>query len=125
VGHRRAAANGIAAVAELSQKIAGPPDIFFEIAALAPATAHGLAGCPMKETDVICPTCSAGYQRIQLESRQGRPGEYHCLICDHVLEVFDGTVEVAHRLTVQPVATHGHAARFRASGARQRHHQVE
>jgi len=69
----------------------------------------------MKETDVICPICSAGYQRIQLESREGRPGEYQCLICDHLLEVFDGSVEVAYRLTVQPVSAPRHVAHHPSS----------
>jgi hypothetical protein len=62
----------------------------------------------MKQTDVTCPNCCAGYRRIQLDSRQGRPGEYHCLVCDHLLEVFDGSAEVAYRLTVQPLPIHGH-----------------
>jgi hypothetical protein len=62
----------------------------------------------MKQTDVTCPNCLAGYRRLQLDSRQGRPGEYHCLVCDHLLEVFDGNVEVAYRLTVQPVPPHRH-----------------
>jgi hypothetical protein len=62
----------------------------------------------MKQTDVTCPNCCAGYRRIQLDSRQGRPGEYHCLVCDHLLEIFDGSVEVAYRLTVQPVPIRGH-----------------
>jgi hypothetical protein len=31
--------------------------------------------------------------------------EFRCLLCDHVLEVFDGTAEVAIRLTVQPEKT--------------------
>ena len=32
----------------------------------------------------------------------GSKGEFRCLLCDQVLEVFDGTMEVAIRLTVQP-----------------------
>jgi transposase-like protein len=56
----------------------------------------------MKQTDVTCPNCFAGYRRIQLDSMEGRPGEYRCLVCDYLLEVFDGSVEVAYRLTVQP-----------------------
>ena len=63
----------------------------------------------MKQSDITCPNCFAGYQRIQLDSRQSRPGEYRCLVCDHLLEILDGSVEVAWRLTVQPVAPHGHA----------------
>jgi hypothetical protein len=34
-----------------------------------------------------------------------RKGAYRCLLCDHVLEVFDGLTEVAIRLTVQPEKT--------------------
>lgn len=30
----------------------------------------------MKQTDVTCPNCFAGYRRIQLDSMEGRPGEY-------------------------------------------------
>ena len=43
----------------------------------------------MMQTDVTCPNCFAGYRRIQLYSRAGRPGEYRCLVCDQLLEVFD------------------------------------
>jgi transposase-like protein len=59
----------------------------------------------MKKGDVTCPDCSAGYRRIELESRTGRAGHYShykCLVCDRVLEVFDGSSEVAYRLTVVP-----------------------
>jgi uncharacterized Zn-finger protein len=56
----------------------------------------------MKKTDVICPECSAGFRRIELDSRNGTPGEFHCPLCDHVLEVLDGATEVAYRLTVAP-----------------------
>jgi len=57
----------------------------------------------MMQTDVTCPNCFAGYRRIQLYSRAGRPGEYRCRVCDCLLEVFDDSVEVAYRLTVHPV----------------------
>ena len=67
----------------------------------------------MMQTDVTCPNCFAGYRRIQLYSRAGRPGEYLCLVCDQLLEVFDGSVEVAYRLTVHPVPAHGRAAHHR------------
>jgi transposase-like protein len=67
----------------------------------------------MMQTDVTCPNCFAGYRRIQLYSRAGRPGEYRCLVCDQLLEVFDGSVEVAYRLTVHPVPAHGRAAHHR------------
>jgi hypothetical protein len=56
----------------------------------------------MKKSDVICPKCHAGYRRIELATRRGIPGEYRCLLCEQVLEVFDGSTEIAIRLTVQP-----------------------
>ena len=59
----------------------------------------------MQKSDVICPKCHAGYRRIELATRKGTPGEYRCLLCDHVFEVFDGSTEVAIRLTVQPETT--------------------
>jgi hypothetical protein len=57
----------------------------------------------MKKSDVICPKCHAGYRRIELVSKMGAKGEFHCLVCDEVLEVFDGSTDVAMRLTIQPV----------------------
>jgi predicted Zn finger-like uncharacterized protein len=56
----------------------------------------------MKKSDVTCPNCKAGYRRIELVSRPGARGEFRCLTCNHVLEVFDGSTEVVLRLTVQP-----------------------
>jgi hypothetical protein len=56
----------------------------------------------MRKSDVICPECSAGYRRIELATRPGNQGEFRCLICDHLLELFDGSSEVALRLTVPP-----------------------
>jgi hypothetical protein len=56
----------------------------------------------MKKGDVTCPDCFAGYRRIELETRKGQPGHYKCLICERILEVFDGSREIAYRLTVQP-----------------------
>jgi transposase-like protein len=56
----------------------------------------------MKKSDVTCPECSAGYRRVELVSKTGTTGEFRCLLCDHLLEVFDGSTEVALRLTVQP-----------------------
>ena len=55
-----------------------------------------------EKSDVTCPECSAGYRRIELVSKKGTPGEFRCLLCDHMLEVFDGATEVALLLTVQP-----------------------
>jgi hypothetical protein len=56
----------------------------------------------MKKSDVQCTKCSAGYRRIELISRTGQPGIYHCLVCKQALEEFDGATEVAYRLTVTP-----------------------
>jgi hypothetical protein len=56
----------------------------------------------MRKSDVICPECSAGYRRIELTSKKGVKGVFHCLVCDHLLEVFDGSTDIAIRLTVQP-----------------------
>jgi transposase-like protein len=56
----------------------------------------------MRKSDVICPACGAGYRRIELATRPGKRGEFRCLVCDNVLELFDGSREVAIRLTVQP-----------------------
>jgi hypothetical protein len=59
----------------------------------------------MKKGDIICPECHAGYRRIELTTRSGTKGEYKCLLCSSILEVFDGSTEVAIRLTVQPERT--------------------
>jgi predicted Zn finger-like uncharacterized protein len=59
----------------------------------------------MKKSDVTCPSCKAGYRRIELMSRPGARGEFRCLLCDQVIEVLDGSTEVAIRLTVQPEKT--------------------
>jgi transposase-like protein len=59
----------------------------------------------MRSSDIICPQCKAGYRRIEVASGGRTRGEYHCLLCKHVLEVFDGSREVAIRLTVQPEKT--------------------
>jgi hypothetical protein len=56
----------------------------------------------MRKSDVTCPKCNAGYRRVELMSRAGKTGEFRCLACNHLLEVFDGSHEVAIRLTVQP-----------------------
>jgi transposase-like protein len=56
----------------------------------------------MWKSDIACPECKAGYRRIELASRAGTKGEFRCLVCHHLLEVFDGSTEVALRLTVQP-----------------------
>jgi hypothetical protein len=59
----------------------------------------------MRKSDVICPKCNAGYRRIELVSVGGSRGQFHCLLCHHLLEEFDGSTEVALRLTVQPEKT--------------------
>ena len=56
----------------------------------------------MRKSDLTCPECNAGYRRIELISKKGVKAEFRCLVCDHVLEVFDGCTEIAIRLTVQP-----------------------
>ena len=57
----------------------------------------------MRKSDVICTECGAGYRRIELSTLPGRRGEFRCRVCNHLLELFDGSREVALRLTVQPV----------------------
>jgi hypothetical protein len=61
----------------------------------------------MKKSDVTCAKCHAGYRRVELFSKKGTRGEFRCLVCDEVLEVFDGSTDVAMRLTVQPVVNAG------------------
>jgi uncharacterized Zn finger protein len=56
----------------------------------------------MKRSDVQCTSCGAGYRRIELVSRKGQPGTYHCLVCKNLLETLDGKHEVAYRLIVNP-----------------------
>ena len=56
----------------------------------------------MKKGDIICPECNAGFRRIELNSRLGRAGKYRCPLCDHLLEVSDGSSDIAYRLTVAP-----------------------
>jgi transposase-like protein len=66
---------------------------------------HARHSFEMKRSDVTCPKCHAGYRRIELTSRPGAKGEYHCLLCNELIEVLDGSTEVAIRLTVQPEKT--------------------
>jgi len=63
----------------------------------------------MKKSAVICPECNAGYSRIELAACPGVKGEFHCRVCDHLLELFDGSREVALRLTVEPERILGRA----------------
>jgi uncharacterized Zn finger protein len=66
----------------------------------------------MKTSDVSCTKCGAGYRRIELVSKMGTKGEFRCLTCGHLLEIFDGSREVALRLTVQPKKTRNDASRL-------------
>jgi transposase-like protein len=61
----------------------------------------------MRKSDVTCPKCHAGYRRVELVSKKGSRGEFRCLVCDELLEVFDGSTDVAMRLTIQPVLNAG------------------
>jgi hypothetical protein len=56
----------------------------------------------MKRGDVICPECHGGFRRIELASRPGAKGEFRCPLCHHLLEVSDGSTDIAYRLTVAP-----------------------
>ena len=56
----------------------------------------------MRRGDVICPQCNASFRRIELATRRGAAGEFRCSLCDQVLEVFDGSTEIAYRITVAP-----------------------
>jgi hypothetical protein len=56
----------------------------------------------MRKSDIICPECSAGYRRIEVASGKRTRGGFRCLLCNHVLEVFDGSAQIAIRLTIQP-----------------------
>ena len=57
------------------------------------------SGSVMGKSGVTCPKCHAGYRCIGLQA--GSKGEFR-LVCGHLLEVFDGSTEIAIRLTVQP-----------------------
>lgn len=56
----------------------------------------------MQKADVTCPTCGAGFRRLELWSQPGSKGEYRCTACDTELEELDGEHLVAYRLTIQP-----------------------
>jgi transposase-like protein len=53
----------------------------------------------IRQSNLTCPKCHGGYRRIELVSRKG--SEFHCVSCDQILKVFDGSTYVAIRLTVQ------------------------
>jgi transposase-like protein len=56
----------------------------------------------MRKDDVMCPACKAGFRRIEIVSQSGSAGDVRCPLCDALLEVVDGSTEVAYRLTVAP-----------------------
>lgn len=56
----------------------------------------------MKKRDVTCPDCHAGFRRIELVSRRGTAAEFKCPLCQRLLEVSDGSTDIAYRLTVAP-----------------------
>jgi predicted Zn finger-like uncharacterized protein len=56
----------------------------------------------MRKGDVICPECHAGFRRIELASRPGKAGEFRCPLCHQLLEVSDGSTDIAYRITVAP-----------------------
>jgi len=57
----------------------------------------------MRKSDVICPACHAGFQRIELTSAKGRSGNFCCPVCSHLIESLDDSTLVAYRLTVNPI----------------------
>jgi len=61
----------------------------------------------MKVDDINCVGCNAGFRRIELSSRRGAPGQYRCPICNGLVEVLDGSNEVAYRLIVFPAKKRG------------------
>lgn len=56
----------------------------------------------MRKDDAICPECGAGFRRLELTSVSGTKGEFHCPLCKTLIEAWDGSSEIAYRLTVQP-----------------------
>jgi hypothetical protein len=60
------------------------------------------SGCRLTTARRIGDRSRGPYRRIELVSKRGTDGEFRCLLCNHLLEAFDGSTEVAIRLTVQP-----------------------
>jgi predicted Zn finger-like uncharacterized protein len=56
----------------------------------------------MLKGDATCPECGAGFRRIELTSVNGKQGEFRCPLCETLIESWDGSTEVAYRLTIQP-----------------------
>ena len=52
------------------------------------------------KSDIVCSGCGAGYRRVGLATVKGTKGEYRCLTCNHVLEVFDESFGVLICLTI-------------------------
>jgi hypothetical protein len=52
------------------------------------------------KSDIVCSGCGAGYRRVGLATVKGTKGEYRCLICNHVLEVFDESFGILICLTI-------------------------
>jgi transposase-like protein len=53
----------------------------------------------MIKTDITCPNCFAGYRRIERISRKGQAGQFKCLVCGRLFENFDGSTEIAYRMS--------------------------
>ncbi|MHC2335855.1 hypothetical protein ACVIW0_005144 [Bradyrhizobium sp. USDA 4454] len=66
----------------------------------------------VRKADVTCACCGAGFRRLELWSEPGTKGEYHCPVCDYLLEAFDGTNLIAYRLTIQPVRAPVYSAKY-------------
>jgi DNA-directed RNA polymerase subunit RPC12/RpoP len=56
----------------------------------------------MKQGDVTCSECGAGFRRLELSTQAGAKGEYRCPACGALLEKLDGQALVVYRLTIQP-----------------------
>jgi len=54
--------------------------------------------------DIACPAraLQGGLSARGTCFAQGQPGTYHCKVCNSLLQEFDGSQEVAYRLTVHP-----------------------
>jgi transcription initiation factor IIE alpha subunit len=73
----------------------------------------------VRKSDLGCPNCG-GYRRLELETTSGAKGEFRCLTCGELLEVFDRSRNVAIRLNNQPVKQKRVGARPSPPSASQR-----